>query len=59
MRNYVFRKITQLKNISWFLGGFFFGSNLSVVSIVCLVLAVLLDFLSSVIPSSETPRIEA
>lgn len=55
MRTYLFRKLHQLKNVSWFLAGFFFGSGLNAVSVICLVLAVVCDFLSTFEVSKSTP----
>lgn len=53
VKNWLSRKIHQLHSIMWFFGGFFFGSGLSVLSVISLVFAVALDVCISLVLSKK------
>lgn len=53
MRKYVFDKVYQFKVISWVLTGFFLGSGINVFAIGSAVLAIVFDFLGSVLDTKS------
>lgn len=59
MKIYLFSKLRQIKNISWFCAGLSFGWGLSVPAAIALVVAIGLDVLYGVLKNKRDKTVQA